>query len=99
MSKVAMRFQRSLPKSVSTLSNIFATRTPSRAPSGSRAVGCARCPVATTGGRLGASVVGTDARGDALVVFGITGDLAFKHILPALQRTHNGHSIAYFDPR
>lgn len=49
-------------------------------------MGRARCPAATTGGWLGASVVGTDARGDALVVFGITGDLAFKHILPALQR-------------
>ena len=25
-------------------------------------------------------------QGDAIVVFGITGDLAFKHIIPALQR-------------
>ena len=31
-------------------------------------------------------MVRTGARGDGLVVFGITGDLAFKHILPALQR-------------
>jgi glucose-6-phosphate 1-dehydrogenase len=28
----------------------------------------------------------TRDRGDAIVVFGITGDLAFKHIIPALQR-------------
>ena len=39
-----------------------------------------------TGGGPGASMRRTREQGDAIVVFGITGDLAFKHIIPALQR-------------
>jgi glucose-6-phosphate 1-dehydrogenase len=39
-----------------------------------------------TGGWLGARMSRKREQGDAIVVFGITGDLAFKHIIPALQR-------------
>jgi len=39
-----------------------------------------------TGGWPGASMRRKREQGDAIVVFGITGDLAFKHIIPALQR-------------
>ena len=41
---------------------------------------------AATSGCPGASVRRKRDQGDAIVVFRITGDLAFKHIIPALQR-------------